>query len=72
MPNPRQSVREARKTISATLRKGKTVAIGDDYKLRGFIVGIPPHNYWDAAERKKAIKAARAAFFEAWAAEIEQ
>jgi len=73
MPNQRQSVREARRNISKALAAGDTITIGDNWKtLRGFIVGVKPHNGYDRKERKKALKAARAAFLEAWAVEVEK
>jgi len=68
----RMSVREARANISTIMRSGKTVTIGHHYgKLRGFIVGVPEHKDWDNAEKRKALKAAKAAFTAAWIAESQ-
>jgi hypothetical protein len=73
MPNQRQSVREARRNISKALAAGDTITIGDNWKtLRGFIVGVKPHNGYDRKERKKALKEARASFIKAWMKEAEQ
>jgi len=69
----RQSVRQARASISKTLASGKTVAIGNQYReLRGFIVGVPPHNEHSRDERRKALKQAKASFTAAWIAESQQ
>ena len=67
----RTAVREARRTLSAILASGKTVAIGGPYELRGFIVGLPPHSRWNTAEKRKAIAAAKNAFAEAIRAEAQ-
>jgi hypothetical protein len=70
----RQTVREARRLFSRTMAAGNTVAVGDHYgTLRGFIVGVAKHNSsWNNTEKKKALKAAKAAFTAAWIAESRQ
>jgi hypothetical protein len=59
----RVAVREARASISKILNSGKTVTIGTRYgRAHGFLVGVPVHNDYDQGERRKALKAAKAAF----------
>jgi hypothetical protein len=67
MPRKRITVREARKNLSHILKSGRTERIGDEWNsLRGFIVGVQPHERWHHHEKKKALKAA---FTAAWIAE---
>jgi hypothetical protein len=67
----RLSVREARRTISKILAEGKTVSIDPTYRsLRGFIVGVPAHDAWNAKEKRKALQTAKKAFRAAIAAEL--
>jgi hypothetical protein len=63
------TLREARKQISQILASGQTVAIAKPYhSVRGFIVGVPPHNPWSSKEKRKALKEAKARFINAWKA----
>jgi hypothetical protein len=56
MTRNRITVREARKSLSKTLAEGRTVSIGDNRStLRGFIVGVKPHNRFIPNEKKKAL-----------------
>lgn len=69
----RISVREARRTISTILASGKAVTVGPHYgSARGFIVGIPAHQEYDQEAKRKALKAAKAAFTAAWIEEAKQ
>lgn len=69
----RISVRDARKEISNILGSATTARVGPQYgELRGFVVGVPKHDHWNADQKKKALKAAKAAFTAAWIAETEQ
>jgi hypothetical protein len=70
----RITVRQARKEISLFLTTGKTVSIGDPIygQVRGFIVGVPTHNHYNQTEKRKALRAAKAAFQAAWMAEWEK
>jgi hypothetical protein len=69
----RLPVREARTTMSKIMSEGKTATVGDSYnKLRGFILGVPPHNHWNHDEKKKALRAAKANFTKAWIAEAQK
>jgi hypothetical protein len=68
----RLPLRQARVGISAILSSGKTVAVGQRYQpLRGFVVGVPAHNEYNSAERRKALAAAKAAFLAALAEELK-
>jgi hypothetical protein len=45
------------------LDSGKTISIGKHYgPVRGFPVAVPAHNENDQKEKRKALKAAKAAF----------
>jgi hypothetical protein len=72
MRTNRLTVREARRTISTILVSGKTVHVGDNYgRLRGFIVGLPDHEPYNAAEKKKALREAKLQFQKAWIEEAQ-
>jgi hypothetical protein len=71
MKTPRIRVREARKQLSTLLNTGKVKAVGGDHRLHGFIVGLPPHDPWNAIDRQKALQQAKANFLAAWKAEAE-
>jgi hypothetical protein len=63
MNTNRITVREARRGISKILTSGQTIIIGKHYgELRGFVVPVPLHNSYDQKEKRKALKAAKAAF----------
>jgi hypothetical protein len=67
MKGTKLTLREARKQISKILAEGKTVTIARPYQpIRGFIVGVPEYENWNAAEKKKALKEAKARFTAAW------
>ena len=69
----RITVREARRDISKIMSEGKTVAVGDSWNtLRGFIVGVPPHDRWDNTAKRKALRDAKAKFTAAWIAEAQK
>jgi hypothetical protein len=67
MKGTQLTLREARKQISQILAEGKTVTIARPYEnVRGFIVGVPEHERWNPAAKRKALKEAKARFTAAW------
>lgn len=75
MKAERTPVRKARQQLSQILNAGKTVSLGNEYgygRTRGFIVGVTPHDCYDRATKRKALKEAKANFTAAWIAESQR
>lgn len=62
MPKQRISVREFRKTLKQHLDSGATVAIGNLWKVRAFLVSIPAYDQWSEKSFKRALRATAAEF----------
>jgi hypothetical protein len=61
------TLRKARSSISQILASGQTATIARPYEsVRGFIVGVPKHERWNAAAKKNALRAAKQSFLKAW------